>query len=101
MVDLTQIICYAIGLIVAVVAAFVIPYIRSKTTSEQFYTIQLWVSVAVKAAEQLFAGSGRGAEKKAYVLAFLESKGFTIDLDSVDAMIEAAVLDLKKASVGQ
>lgn len=99
MVDLTQIVCYAIGLVVAIVAAFVIPYIRSKTTSEQFASIQLWVGVAVKAAEQLFAGSGRGAEKKAYVLALLESKGLTIDLDSVDAMIEAAVLDLKKVTV--
>ena len=95
--DITKIVCYAVALIVSIAAILIVPYIRSKTTSEQFAIIQMWVGVAVKAAEQLFVGSGRGEEKKAYVLEFLEGKGFTIDLDSVDAMIEAAVLDLKKA----
>lgn len=98
MVDLTNFAMAAITLIIAIVAAFVIPYIKSKTTAEQFATIKLWVTVAVNAAEQLFTGSGRGEEKKNFVLSFLESKGFTIDLESIDALIESAVLDLNKAT---
>ena len=97
MVDLTNFALAGITLIIAIVAVFVIPYIKSKTTAEQFATIKLWVTVAVNAAEQLFTGSGRGEEKKNFVLSFLQSKGFTIDLESIDALIESAVLDLNKS----
>ena len=54
----------------------------------------MWVTVAVEAAEQLYVGSGRGAEKKAYVVQFLQEKGFTLDPDSLDKLIEAAVFNL-------
>lgn len=101
MVDLTNFALAGITLIIAIVAAFVIPYIKSKTTAEQFATIKLWVTVAVNAAEQLFTGSGRGEEKKNFVLSFLESKGFTIDLESIDALIESAVLDLNKSTTNE
>lgn len=101
MVDLTNFALAGITLIIAIVAAFVIPYIKSKTTAEQFATIKLWVTVAVNAAEQLFTGSGRGEEKKSFVLSFLESKGFTIDLESIDALIESAVLDLNKSATNE
>ena len=57
-----------IALIAAIITAFVIPWIRSKTTAAQFEKIKMWVTVAVEAAEQLYTGSGRGAEKKAYVV---------------------------------
>ena len=97
MVDLTNFALAGITLIIAIVAVFVIPYIKSKTTAEQFATIKLWVTVAVNAAEQLFTGSGRGEEKKNFVLSFLQSKGFTIDLESIDALSESAVLDLNKS----
>lgn len=93
-VDLTVIIEAVAALIAAILSAFVIPWIRSKTTNEQFDKIQMWVEVAVEAAEQLYTGSGRGAEKKAYVVEFLEAKGFTIDADSLDKLIEAAVFNL-------
>ena len=92
--DLTVIIEAVAALIAAILSAFVIPWIRSKTTNEQFDKIQMWVEVAVEAAEQLYTGSGRGAEKKAYVVEFLEAKGFTIDADSLDKLIEAAVFNL-------
>lgn len=101
MVDLTNLVLAGITLIIAIVVAFIIPYIKSKTTSEQFATIKLWVTVAVNAAEQLFIGSGRGEEKKNFVLSFLEAKGFTIDLESIDALIESAVLDLNKSAANE
>lgn len=55
---------------------------------------RMWVTVAVEAAEQLYTGSGRGAEKKAYVVEFLNSKGFKIDAETLDKLIEAAVFNL-------
>jgi N-acetyl-anhydromuramyl-L-alanine amidase AmpD len=54
------------------------------------------VNIAVQAAEQIYNGRGRGAEKKAYVLEFLRSKGYTLDMESVENLIEAAVFALQK-----
>ena len=93
-IDLTSIANAVIALIAAIITAFVIPWIRSKTNAAQFEKIKMWVTVAVEAAEQLYVGSGRGAEKKAYVVQFLQEKGFTIDPDSLDKLIEAAVFNL-------
>ena len=60
-IDLTSIANAVIALIAAIITAFVIPWIRSKTTAAQFEKIKMWVTVAVEAAEQLYTGSGRGA----------------------------------------
>ena len=94
MFDITTIIEAVFALIAVVITAIVIPYIKSKTTAAQQVQINSWVKIAVAAAEQIYVGSGRGAEKKAHVLNFLKSKGVTLDVDSVDAMIEAAVYEL-------
>ena len=95
-IDLTSIANAVIALIAAIITAFVIPWIRSKTTAAQFEKIKMWVTVAVEAAEQLYTGSGRGAEKKAYVVEFLNSKGFKIDAETLDKLIEAAVFNLPR-----
>ena len=94
MFDITTIIEAAFALIAVVITAIVIPYIKSKTTVAQQQQINAWVKIAVTAAEQIYVGTGRGVEKKAHVLNFLKAKGITVDVDSVDAMIEAAVYEL-------
>lgn len=43
----------------------------------------------------IYAGTGRGQEKKEYVLKFLNSKGFTLNTDEIENLIESAVLELK------
>ena len=43
------------------------------------------MKIAVAAAEQLYKGSDRGEEKKAYVLNWLNKQGITIDTDKLDA----------------
>ena len=96
MVDLTQIIVAVLSLMLSLVSAFLIPYIKEKVTAEQFATIRLCVKVAVQAAEMLYVGSGRGEEKKKYVVEFLNSKGFTLNTEEIDNLIEAAVLELKQ-----
>lgn len=94
MFDITFIIEAVFALIAIIITTIVIPYIKSKTTADQQLAINNWVKIAVSAAEQIYIGSGRGAEKKAHVLAFLKGKGVTLDVESVDAMIEAAVYEL-------
>lgn len=97
MVDLTPIISAVLTLIISLVSAFLIPYIKAKTSEEQFNTIKLWVQIAVQAAEMLYVGSGRGEEKKQYVIEFLKSKGFTLNAEEIENLIESAVLELKQA----
>jgi hypothetical protein len=92
MVDLTQVI---VALLTLAVSAFLIPYIKSKVSAEQLDAIKFWVNIAVEAAEMIYNGTGRGEEKKAYVVKFLNSKGFTLNPEEIDNIIEAAVLELK------
>ena len=70
------------------------PYIKSKTTAEQQKEINAWVKIAVSAAEQIYTGSGRGEEKKEYVINWLREHGITVDEAKLDALIEAAVYEL-------
>lgn len=98
MVDLTQIVVAILTLIFSLVSAFLIPYIKTKVTAEQLETIKFWVNIAVEAAEMIYVGTGRGEEKKAYVVEFLNSKGFHLDTAEIDNIIEAAVLKLKLAT---
>ena len=92
--DITNIIEAVFALVAALVTCIVIPYIKSKTTAEQQKEINSWVRVAVAAAEQIYVGSKRGAEKKQYVISFLKEHGITLDETKLDALIEATVYDL-------
>ena len=95
--DITIIIEAVFTLIAAVITAIVIPYIKSRTTAQQQSQISAWVKIAVTAAEQLYKGSGRGAEKKAYALDWLHEHGVTVDESKLDAMIESAVYDINNS----
>ncbi len=97
--DITMIIEAVFALIAAVITAIIIPYIKSRTTAQQQEQINTWVRIAVSAAEQIYTGSGRGEEKKAYVISWLREHGVTVDESKLDAMIEAAVYDLKSGFI--
>lgn len=94
MIDLTPVLEALVSLVVVIITCVVVPYIRKKTSQETFEEIREWVKIAVLAAEQIYNGNGRGTEKKAYVVEFLKSKGFTIDSASIDVLIEAYVKGL-------
>lgn len=94
MTDLTPIVNAVITLIAAIVTTFLIPWIKSKIDSAKLAQIVEWVGIAVRAAEQIYNESGMGEKKKQYVLNFLADKGFTLDPNSINAMIEAAVKNL-------
>lgn len=91
-INLTPAINAFIALVAALVSAFLIPWIKANTTAKQREQMMVWVEIAVHAAEQLYKGSGRGAEKKEYVMQFLADKGYTADLNEIEAAIEAFVL---------
>ena len=93
-INLTPIVQITIMLAVVIITSFVIPWIKSKTTQEQWQMIQDIAKISTKAAEILFKGSGRGAEKLNYVTTYIKefclSKGFTIDDKTIRQSIENA-----------
>jgi hypothetical protein len=101
MTDITPIIQAVIALVFIVIGVIAIPWIKSRTTSDQLKEIMSWVNIAVLAAEQIFKGIGRGEEKKQYVLDFLKSKGYYIDAEKIEAMIEAEVAKLNGGKINE
>ena len=96
MIDITSIVNAVIALLAAVVSTFLVPWIKGKVEAQKLEKVADWVTIAVSAAEQIYKESGMGEKKKQYVIDFLEDKGLTVDINSVDAMIEAAVYGLKE-----
>ena len=94
MIDITTVLEAVATLGVAIITTFVVPYIKSKTTTEQQKKANAYVKIAVTAAEQIYNESRQGDKKKAYVLTWLANHGIVIDEDELDAMIEAAVYEL-------
>lgn len=95
MIDLTPVCNGLIALAAALLTAFVIPWIRSKTSAQDREDLLRWVEIAVAAAEQLFHAT-QGPEKKKYVVQFLAGKGFTLSEEEINAAIEGAVLKLHR-----
>jgi hypothetical protein len=93
-IDLTPIIEAIVVLIAALITAHVIPWLKRKIGAQKLTEAKTWVEIAVKAAEQLYKGSGSGVEKYNYVVKFLQDKGFTFDGDSIKNLIESTVGDL-------
>lgn len=89
MIDMTAIAQAVLTLIAALFTTFLIPWIKSKTTQNQYNTIKTVVQHSVQAAEQIYE-SGQGQQKKQYVLDYLNSKGMTVD----DTVIEGTVNSL-------
>lgn len=98
-IDITAVMNAVAALIAAIVSTFLIPWIRSKITTQHREQLVAWVKIAVSAAEQIFKGSGRGEEKKQYVLDFLIKNGFSVDEEVVNAAIEAAVKQLNSEGI--
>ena len=63
-IDLTSIANAVIALIAAIITAFVIPWIRSKTTAAQFEKIKMWVTVAPNS----FTPEAAGAQRRKHTL---------------------------------
>lgn len=96
--NITPILQAATLLLAAIITTFVVPYIKARTTSSQQSQINTWVKIAVAAVEQT-CRDAKGAEKKKRVLGWLYQHGIVIDEDQIDAMIEAAVYEIKSGII--
>lgn len=94
MIDLTPLLQALITLAAAIITAVLVPWIRQKYGEAKLTQITTWARAAAAAAERLYEGSGRGEEKLEYVLSFLESKGFGVDRESLEKIVEAELYGL-------
>lgn len=96
--DLTKIFEAVILLLISIITYVIIPYVKRKTDKEDYEMLEFWVTKGVQAAEQLYKETGKGKEKKQYVIDFLASKGYSVDFDEIDNLIESAVFEMKGES---
>lgn len=97
MIDLTPAVSALVILFLVILAVKIFPLIKLKLGQEKYNWFLFWVDIAVKAAEKLFQGSGRGEEKNEYVmkfLSFLNEHGFELDLEILKNMVEAKCQEL-------
>lgn len=84
----------------ALITAYFVPYLRTLKNDARYKRVIDMVTLAVKAAEQTFKESGKGAEKKAAVIRFvsgwLGDKGIEITEDELNQLIESAVFAMKQ-----
>lgn len=93
MINLTPILEAVIALAVAIITAFVIPWVKSKTTSQERDELLKWVDIAVAAAQQLYHHLD-GADRWDYAMTLLAEQGYDVDERRVQDAVEAAVLKL-------
>lgn len=92
--DITDIVKAVLTLAVLVVTRFVIPYINARVEAEKLATVKEWVRIAVEAAEVIYKESGMGLKKKQYVTEFLKIRGYSLDTDEIDKLIESTVHEM-------
>ena len=89
-----------VSVVSALVAVYLIPFIKTKTAEAKYEKLLHIVSVAVRAAEQTIKGSGQGAVKKEEVITFVTkwmvNQGISITQEQLEQLIEAAVYSMNK-----
>lgn len=92
-IDITAIVEAVIALAVALISAFVIPWLKTKIGVNKMADFLKWVEIAVAAAEQLY-NSTECSAKKYYVESFMLDKGYSVSSAELDTAIEGAVKKL-------
>jgi LL-H family phage holin len=89
-----------IPIICTILTVYIIPFIKAKIDNENLVKYEEWVNMAVRAAEILFIGSGKGSDKKAYVVKFLtdmfNQNKITITEEQMNILIESAVQQMNE-----
>lgn len=86
MIDLTPIINAVIALLAMLITTFLLPWLKANASAKQLEMLQAVCRTLVFAAEQIY-GSGMGEKKMAYVKRQLEAKGYTVDVDMIEAVV--------------
>ena len=90
MIDLTKIFEAILALCAALVTTFLIPWIKQRLTAGQREKLDTIIETAIMAAEQIY-GSGMGQEKFKAAMDYITSKGYTVDMEQIEAAVWALI----------
>ena len=89
--DITNVFTAFIALLLALLSAFVIPWLKRKVSAQDMAELLEWVDIAVAAAQQLYHQAD-GEKRLQHALGVLADKGFDVNDKAVRNAVEAAVL---------
>lgn len=82
-----------------ILTVYIIPFIKEKIGNEKLAKYEYWADIAVRAAEMLWKESGKGADKKEYVVDFLNNMfnkdKVVITEQQIELLIESCVKQMK------
>ena len=87
MIDFTPILEALIALLATLITVKLVPWIKARTTNEQQVKLEAAVRTAVFAAEQVY-GAGNGREKLRYAQSYLYKRGFSVDVEDIEAAVK-------------
>lgn len=95
-----KIVSAIITIIIALVSAYVIPWLKTKVSKDMMEKIIYYTDMAVRCAEQIYTVD-QWAEKKAYVTEYITNLcnntfGISLSEQDIDVLIEGAVNEIKK-----
>jgi LL-H family phage holin len=97
---LMNIILACIPVLGAIITYFVVPFIQASVSEKQLLQYKQWCDLAVRCAEMVIQESGRGEDKKEYVVRFLNDlfnkNKIVITKDQLEILIEACVKEMKE-----
>lgn len=88
-----------ITIVTTIITAYVIPWLKTKTTDTQLEQIKKYIELAVRCAEQVYSPE-QWAIKKEFVFNYItdiinEKFSITLDYTDIDLLIEGIVNEVK------
>jgi hypothetical protein len=93
-INLTEILTGILTLLGLLITTFLVPWLKAKIDEGKLTRLTYWIEVAVLAAEGDISGKKKGAERKQFVLDFLQDKGYDINLNDLEIQINSTVYDI-------
>lgn len=95
---ITKLVESIVTVIVIIISAYVIPWLKNKIGDDKFATIVEFAEIVVRSAEKIYTQE-EWAQKKAYAVQMVTAKckeiGIDLDADEINAIIEGAVQAVK------
>lgn len=90
-----EIVVMLLKLLLLIMSVVVVPYlqkyIKQNTTKEQRENALFWVKFITPIAEELIKGKGKGLEKKAFVLDWLDKNNIKLTAEQLNTLIDMVV----------
>lgn len=94
-IDWTPVFTGFISLLMTIITAVLIPWIKAKLTTEQQAMLKATIRSGVYAAEQIYGANGLGEKKRQFVFDYLKEKGINVKSQEILVLLENCVKELK------